>query len=186
MWVQLLFILILCFDGWIGLTTTSRHNSQHLLFRSWYSLGYWLWVCRMTMQYFHKVLKLCYNSNTLVPATHTLDAKTWEEANLHLENLYSTQAPLEVSAIFCKTWIFMLCISLIVIFAVICLQDFLAWRDLRVIDEILWYGWVILHSACQILILIWCMESHIPCTSSYNSLVQMVHWLLCKSQSSEI
>jgi len=35
----------------------------------------------------------------LFHATHTLDAKTWEEANVHRENLYSTQAPLEVRAI---------------------------------------------------------------------------------------
>jgi len=43
-------------------------------------------------------------------------AKTWQEANLFLENLYSERPPLD---------------------------DFLAWRDLRVMDEIHWYGWFI-------------------------------------------
>jgi len=43
-------------------------------------------------------------------------AKTWEEANLKLQNLYSERPPM---------------------------SDFLAWRDLRVMDEIFWYGWFI-------------------------------------------
>ena len=41
------------------------------------------------------------------------DAKTWEEATLNLDKLYSERPPIE---------------------------DFLAWRDLRVIDECHWYG----------------------------------------------
>ena len=40
-------------------------------------------------------------------------AKTWEEASEELTNLYQERPPLE---------------------------DFLAWRDLRVMDEIHWYG----------------------------------------------
>jgi hypothetical protein len=43
-------------------------------------------------------------------------AKTWEDATLFLDNLYSERPPIE---------------------------DFLAWRDLRVWDEIHWYGWFI-------------------------------------------
>lgn len=43
-------------------------------------------------------------------------AKTWEIANQFLGQLYSERPPLE---------------------------DFLAWRDLRVMDEIHWYGWFI-------------------------------------------
>lgn len=50
------FHLILCFDGSTESTTISLHNSQHLLFRSWYSLGYWLWVCRKVHEIFHKFL----------------------------------------------------------------------------------------------------------------------------------
>jgi hypothetical protein len=41
-------------------------------------------------------------------------AKTWEEASLFLDNLYSDRPPL---------------------------SDFLAWRDERVMDEVHWYGW---------------------------------------------
>lgn len=40
-------------------------------------------------------------------------AKTWDEATLNLQNLYSAPPPKE---------------------------DFLAWRDLRVMDEVHWYG----------------------------------------------
>jgi hypothetical protein len=40
-------------------------------------------------------------------------AKTWEEATLNLHKLYGERPPLE---------------------------DFLEWRDLRVIDEVHWYG----------------------------------------------
>ncbi|KAL7546017.1 hypothetical protein ACHAWF_009364 [Thalassiosira exigua] len=43
-------------------------------------------------------------------------AKTWDEATLNLENLYAARPPIE---------------------------DFLAWRDLRVLDEVGWYGWFI-------------------------------------------
>lgn len=43
-------------------------------------------------------------------------AKTWDEASLHLANLYAARPPME---------------------------DFVAWRDLRVLDEIHWYGWFI-------------------------------------------
>ena len=43
-------------------------------------------------------------------------AKTWEEANLHLQDLYRERPPLE---------------------------DFIHWRDIRVMDEIQWYGWFI-------------------------------------------
>jgi len=43
-------------------------------------------------------------------------AKTWEEATINLDDLYSEQPPLE---------------------------DFLAWRDLRVMEECHWYGWFI-------------------------------------------
>ena len=43
-------------------------------------------------------------------------AKTWDEATLNLDNLYSERPPME---------------------------DFLEWRDLRVMDEIQWYGWFI-------------------------------------------
>jgi len=43
-------------------------------------------------------------------------AKTWDEATLNLQNLYSAPPPKE---------------------------DFLAWRDLRVMDEVHWYGWFI-------------------------------------------
>lgn len=40
-------------------------------------------------------------------------AKTWDEATLNLDNLYTQRPPLD---------------------------DYLEWRDLRVIDEIHWYG----------------------------------------------
>ena len=43
-------------------------------------------------------------------------AKTWEEANLHLDDLYSERPPLE---------------------------DFIHWRDIRALDEIQWYSWFI-------------------------------------------
>lgn len=43
-------------------------------------------------------------------------AKTWHQANEHLGNLYQERPPLE---------------------------DFLVWRDLRVMDEVHWYGWFI-------------------------------------------
>lgn len=43
-------------------------------------------------------------------------AKTWEDASLFLNNLYSARPPL---------------------------SDFLAWRDERVLDEVHWYGWFI-------------------------------------------
>ena len=43
-------------------------------------------------------------------------AKTWDEATLNLDNLYSERPPVD---------------------------DFLEWRDLRVLDEIQWYGWFI-------------------------------------------
>lgn len=43
-------------------------------------------------------------------------AKTFEEAYARLENLYAERPPT---------------------------NDFSAWRDLRVLDEIHWYGWVI-------------------------------------------
>eukprot|EP00986_Skeletonema_menzelii_P013972 scaffold8686_cov122-Skeletonema_menzelii.AAC.2 len=43
-------------------------------------------------------------------------AKTWEDASLFLDNLYSERPPL---------------------------TDFLAWRDERVMDEVHWYGWFI-------------------------------------------
>mmetsp|Transcript_10017 Transcript_10017/g.18259 ORF Transcript_10017/g.18259 Transcript_10017/m.18259 type:complete len:596 (+) Transcript_10017:38-1825(+) len=43
-------------------------------------------------------------------------AKTWEQANEHLGNLYTEAPPLE---------------------------DFYAWRDKRVLDECNWYGWFI-------------------------------------------
>eukprot|EP00574_Skeletonema_japonicum_P009973 CAMPEP_0201719490 /NCGR_PEP_ID=MMETSP0593-20130828/4665_1 /ASSEMBLY_ACC=CAM_ASM_000672 /TAXON_ID=267983 /ORGANISM="Skeletonema japonicum, Strain CCMP2506" /LENGTH=504 /DNA_ID=CAMNT_0048209933 /DNA_START=111 /DNA_END=1625 /DNA_ORIENTATION=+ len=43
-------------------------------------------------------------------------AKTWEDASLFLDNLYSERPPM---------------------------TDFLAWRDERVMDEVYWYGWFI-------------------------------------------
>lgn len=43
-------------------------------------------------------------------------AKTFEEAYSKLENLYAERPPT---------------------------NDFVAWRDLRVLDEIHWYGWII-------------------------------------------
>mmetsp|Transcript_12781 Transcript_12781/g.27178 ORF Transcript_12781/g.27178 Transcript_12781/m.27178 type:complete len:443 (+) Transcript_12781:230-1558(+) len=43
-------------------------------------------------------------------------AKTWEEATVNLNNLYGERAPIE---------------------------DFLVWRDDRVMDEVHWYGWEI-------------------------------------------
>jgi len=43
-------------------------------------------------------------------------AKTWEDASLFLNKLYSERPPL---------------------------TDFLAWRDERVLDEVHWYGWFI-------------------------------------------
>ena len=43
-------------------------------------------------------------------------AKTWDEASSNLGNLYSERPPIE---------------------------DFLEWRDLRVLDEAHWYGWFI-------------------------------------------
>ncbi|GFH45776.1 hypothetical protein CTEN210_02250 [Chaetoceros tenuissimus] len=43
-------------------------------------------------------------------------AKTWDQANMFLDNLYIERPPME---------------------------DFLAWRDLRVLDEVHWYGWFI-------------------------------------------
>ena len=43
-------------------------------------------------------------------------AKTYEEASLNLDKLYAERPPLD---------------------------DFLEWRDLRVMDEIHWYGWFI-------------------------------------------
>ena len=43
-------------------------------------------------------------------------AKTWDEASENLDKLYSERPPLE---------------------------DFLEWRDLRVIEEVHWYGWFI-------------------------------------------
>eukprot|EP00985_Skeletonema_marinoi_P020031 scaffold11712_cov111-Skeletonema_marinoi.AAC.2 len=43
-------------------------------------------------------------------------AKTWEDASLFLDNLYSERPPI---------------------------SDFLAWRDERVLDEAHWYGWFI-------------------------------------------
>ena len=43
-------------------------------------------------------------------------AKTWEEASTNLDNLYSNPPPME---------------------------DFLVWRDERVMEEVAWYGWFI-------------------------------------------
>ncbi len=40
-------------------------------------------------------------------------AKTWEEASVNLQNLYNARPPME---------------------------DFLVWRDIRVIEEAHWYG----------------------------------------------
>ena len=61
---------------------------------------------------------LCHLSNIAnVPGIFLLRyAKTWAEAFEKIPNLYSARPPVE---------------------------DFFAWRDLRVMDEIHWYGWFI-------------------------------------------
>ena len=72
----------------------------------------------------------------------SLDAKTWEDASLHLEKLYSEGPPLEVRDFSHRS----IADSMAVLhlahngFSVLHLKDFLEWRDLRVMEEILWYG----------------------------------------------
>ena len=106
--VSLIQLMVLCFDGSIGSNNDiSSQLTTLLIRRSRYSLWYWLWVCTNDHEIlFPKVP--CSNSNATFVSLRipTLDAKTWDEANDHLEDLYSTQAPLEVRAIFCKTWFF--------------------------------------------------------------------------------
>ncbi len=65
-----------------------------------------------------QVTALCHLSNIAnAPGIFLLRyAKTWAEAFEKIPNLYSARPPLD---------------------------DFLAWRDLRVMDEIHWYGWFI-------------------------------------------
>lgn len=62
-------------------------------------------------------LKYVFKQSTIVDILWDIGyAKTWDEASLLLDNLYSERPPL---------------------------ADFLEWRDLRVMDEVHWYGWFI-------------------------------------------
>jgi len=59
-------------------------------------------------------LKYVFKQSTIVDILWDIGyAKTWDEASLLLDNLYSERPPL---------------------------ADFLEWRDLRVMDEVHWYG----------------------------------------------
>lgn len=62
-------------------------------------------------------------------------AKTWEEAALSLDDLYAERPPIEVSADPCRRYLILFGTILLIM-----MQDFFAWRDLRVMEEYHWYG----------------------------------------------
>ena len=81
----------------LGHSNLSPLMIQCLFYRSWYSLGYWMWVSHTS-----RPNQYCAPESNFSIYSHspyldpTLDAKTWEEATLNLDNLYGKHPPIEV------------------------------------------------------------------------------------------